>query len=65
MDVMAKASFSAYLLGKNLLETGEKVHFSTKKSTTNFGRPFCSFPFPFFALKWLKYVVFAVQSQKT
>ena len=33
----AKASFSAYLLVKNLLETEEKVHFSTKKSTTNFG----------------------------
>ena len=32
-----------------LLYTGEKVHFSTKKSTTNFGHPFCSFPLPFFA----------------
>ena len=42
-------------------KTGEKVHFSTKKSTTNFGHPFCSSPFPFFAPKWLKYVVFAFQ----
>ena len=61
---MAKASFSAYVLGKNLLKTGEKVYFSTKKSATNFGRPFCSFPFPFFASKWLKYAVFAFQKPK-
>ena len=27
-------------LGKNLLKTGENVYFSTKKSTTNFGRAF-------------------------
>ena len=60
----AKASFSAYLLGTVLLKIGEKVHFSTKKSTTNFGRPFCSFPFPFFASKWLKYAVFAFQKAK-
>ena len=30
--VMAKASFSAYVLGKNVLKTGGKVHFSTKKA---------------------------------
>ena len=53
----AKASFSAYVLVKMLLKTGEKVHFSTKESTTNFGLPFCFFPFPFFASKWLKYAV--------
>ena len=46
---MAKASFSAYVLGKILLRTQEKAHFSTKKSTTNFGRAFRSFPFPRFA----------------
>ena len=56
--ISAKASFSAYVLGKNWLKIGESVHFS-KKSTTNFGRPFRSFPFPFFATKWLKYAVFA------
>ena len=61
---MAKASFSAYVLVKNLLKTGEKVHFSTKKSTTNFGLPFCFFLFPFFASKWLKYAVFALQKAK-
>ena len=61
---MAKASFSAYVLVKNLLKTGEKVHFSTQKSTTNFGRPFCFFPFPFFASKWLKCAVFALQKGK-
>ena len=61
---VAKASFSAYLLGKISLETGGKVHFSTKKSTTKFGRPFCSFPFPIFALKWLKVAVFAIQEGK-
>ena len=60
----AKASFSAYVLGNVLLKAGEKVHFSTKKSTTDFGRPFCSFPFPFFASKWLKYAVFTVQKGK-
>ena len=49
---MAKAAFSAYLLVKHLLKIGEKVHFSTKKSTTNFGLPFCFFPFPFLASKW-------------
>ena len=61
---MAKASFSAYVLVKVLLKTGEKVHFPTKKSTTDFGLPFCFFPFPFFASKWLKYVVFALQKDK-
>ena len=62
---MAKASFSAYALVKNALKIGEKVHFSTKKSTS-FGLPFCFFPFPFFASKWLKYAVFfcLVKSQK-
>ena len=62
---MAKASFSAYVLSNVLLKSGEKVHFSTKKSTTNFGRPFCSFPFPLFASKWLKYAVFAFQKPET
>ena len=61
---MAKASFSAYVLGKNVLKTGGKVYFSTKETTTNFGRPFCSFPFPCFASKWLKYAVFAFQKAK-
>ena len=62
---MAKASFSAYVLVKNLLKTWEKVHFSTKKSTTNSGLPFCFFPFAFFfASKWLKYAVFALQKAK-
>ena len=61
---MAKASFSAYVLGKHLLKTGEEVYFLGKKSTTNFGRPFCSFPFPFLASKWLKYAVFALQKAK-
>ena len=61
---MAKASFSAYLLGKILLKTGEKVHFSTQKSTTNFGRPFFSVPCPFLASKSLKYAVFAFQKAK-
>ena len=60
----AKASFSAYVLVKCLLKIGEKVHFSTKKSTTNSGLPFCFFPFPFFASKWLKYAVFAFQKPK-
>ena len=62
---LAKASFSAYVLVKMLLKTGEKVHFSTEKSTTNFGLPFCFFPFPLFASKWLKYAVFAFQKAKT
>ena len=62
---IAKASFSAYVLGKNLLKTGDTVHFSTKKSTTNFGLPFCSFPFPF-CLKMAKICCFCLaKSQKT
>ena len=61
---MAKASFSVYLLGKMLLKTGGKVHFSTQKSTTYFGHPFCSFPFPFLPSKWLKYAVFGFQKAK-
>ena len=61
---IAKASFSAYLLGKHLPKTWEKGHLLTQKSTTNFGRPFCSFPFPFLASKWLKYAVLAFQSAK-
>ena len=46
------------------IKTGEKVHFSTKKSTTNFGLPFCFFLFPLFSSKWLKYAVFALQKAK-
>ena len=61
---MAKASFSAYFLGKNVLETGEKVYFLTKKkSTTKFGL-FCSFPFSLFASKWLQFAAFAFQKGK-
>ena len=56
---VAKASFSAYVSGKNVLKIGEKCNFSTKTSTTDFGRAFCSIPFPFFASEWLKYAVFA------
>ena len=63
---MAKASFSAYFLViKMLLKTGEKVHFLTQKSTTNFGLPFCFFPFPFFASKCPNYAVFALQKLKS
>ena len=61
---MAKASFSAYVLGKKLLKTGEKVNVLTKKNTTNFGLPFCFLPFPFFAPKWLKYAVLALHKGK-
>ena len=61
LGILAKASFSAYVLVKCLLNarTGEKsaLHFSTKKSTTNFGLPFCFFPFPFF-LKMAKICVY-------
>ena len=62
---MAKASFSAYVLSNILRKTGENVHFSDQKNTTNFGRPFWTFPFPFFASKWLKYAAFAFQNQKS
>ena len=61
---MANASFSAYLLGKKMLETQEKVHFSTQKSTTKFGRVFVPSFFPSFASKWLKIAVFASQNGK-
>ena len=37
-----------------------------RPKTTNFGCPFCSFrEVPFFASKWLKYAVFALQKAKT
>ena len=62
---MAKASFSAYVLVKICLTLGKKVHFSTKKSTTIFGLPFCFFPFPFLASKWLKYAVFPCKKPKS
>ena len=58
---MAKASFSAYVLGKILLKTGGKVHFFDQKKHDQFWSSFCFFPFPFFASKWLKYAVFAFQ----
>ena len=35
-----------------------------QKSMTNFGRPFCSFPFLFLASKWQKYAVHAFQKGK-
>ena len=61
----AKASFSPYVLVKMLLKTGEKSALFDKKSTTNFGLPFCFFPFPFLASKWLlKYAAFALQKAK-
>ena len=62
---MANASFSAYVLVKNLRKTGEKCTFLTKKSTTNFGLPFCFFPFPVFCLKMAKICCFCLaKSQK-
>ena len=61
---MAKASFSAYVLGKNVLKTGGKVHFSTKKSTTDFGCLFCSSPFSFFGLKMAKICCLGFQKGK-
>ena len=61
---LAKASFSAYVLVNNLLKTGERVHFSTKKCTTNFGRPFCFFPFPYFCFKMAKICCFCLAKAK-
>ena len=60
---MAKASFSAYVLGNFLLKTGEKVHFSTKKHD-RFWSSFLFLPFSFFSSKGLTYVVFAFQKAK-
>ena len=62
--LLAKASFSAYVLVKHVLKTGEKVHFSTKKSTTNFGLRFCFFPFLFFCLKMAKICCFRIAKSK-
>ena len=63
---MAKASFSAYVLLKKRLRTAEKVHFLAQKSATNFGLPFCSFPFPLFRLKMVKMFCFCLsKSQKS
>ena len=44
----AKASFSAYVLGKNVLKTGEKVHFSTKEKHDQFWSSFLFLPFSLF-----------------
>ena len=42
------------------------MHFSTQKSTTNFGCPFFSFPFPFLCIKMAKiYCFFLPKSQKS
>ena len=51
---MAKASFSAYVLIKNLLKTGEKMHFSTKKTRPILVFLFVSSLFPFLPQKWPK-----------
>ena len=60
--IYGQGLLSAYLLGKNLLKIGERVHFSTKKkSTTNFARLFLFFSLSPFASKWLKCAVFAFQ----
>ena len=63
----AKASSSAYSLGKMLLKTGENAFFD-QKSTTIFSL-FLIFLFLFrslsvYASKWLKYAVFAFQKCK-
>ena len=61
---MAKASFSAYLLGKSLPKTGEKVHFLTKKTRPILVVLFVPSLLPSLASKWLKYAVFAFQEGK-
>ena len=61
---MAKASFAAYVLGKNVFQTGGKVYFSTKKKHDQFWSFFLFLPFSIFASKWLKYAVFAFQKGK-
>ena len=61
---MAKALFSAYVLGKRVLKTWGRVHFSTNQSTTNLGRPFCSFTFPFLGLKMAKICCFSFQKAR-
>ena len=48
---LAKASFSAYLLGKILLKTGENVHFSTKKKHDQSWSSFLFLPFSLYCLK--------------
>ena len=45
---MAKASFSAYLLGRNLLKTGKKCTFRPKKARPILVVLFVPFLFPFF-----------------
>ena len=54
---LAKASFFAYLLVKNLLKTWEKVHFLTEKKHDQFWSSFLFLPYPFLASKWLKSAV--------
>ena len=62
---MAKASFSAYVLVKILLKTGEKVHFSTKKKHDRFWSSFLFLPFSLLLVsKWPTYAVFALQNSQ-
>ena len=60
---MAEASFSAYVLGKILLQIGKRTCFN-HKSTTNFGRVF-SFPFPFLSPRWPKQLYLFLKKAKT
>ena len=61
---MAKASFSAYVLVKNLRKTREKVHFSTKKHD-QFWSSFLFLPFSLFCLKMARICCFCLaKSQK-
>ena len=61
---MAKASFSAYVLGQNVLKTGEKVHFSTKKNHDQFWSSFLFLPFSLFCLRMAKICCFCLQKAK-
>ena len=59
---VAKTSFSAYVLGKNVLKTGGKVHF--QKARPILVVLLVPSLFPFLHSKWLKYAVFVSQRQK-
>ena len=62
--IWPRPRFSAYLLGKTLLKTGEKVHFSTKKKHGHFWSSFLFLPFSLCFLKMAKLCCFCLSKRQ-
>ena len=63
--IWPRPRFRAYVFRHKIgLKLGKKYTFRPKKARPILVVLFCSFPFPFFASKWLKYAVFAFKKAK-